>query len=133
MPSAATHGPYAGCLGVVAKVGDLGIACIVPPGRDGVDCSAAGAMHGTVTHMPPEALSRSHTVSTCTDIWSFGMLLWELWTLQPPFDQLPPQAVVGKVLVMELPPWPQDAPPVLVQVAKRCWSQVRPPRALPGM
>eukprot|EP00892_Ulva_mutabilis_P001391 jgi/Ulvmu1/11252/UM073_0024.1 len=114
-----------GALGVVAKIGDLGIAHIVPPGKDdgGIDAAAAGSgMHGTVSHMPPEALASTHALAPCTDIWSFGMLLWELWTLQVPFADLPPQEVVQKVLAHDLPTWPPEAPPVLVQVCERCWN-----------
>lgn len=83
-------------------------------------------MHGTISHMPPETLSAGHTISCATDIWSFGMLLWELWTRRVPFDGLSPQAVVEKVLAHELPPWPPKTPPVLEQIAGRCWSRVRP-------
>lgn len=123
---------HADTLDVSLKIGDLGIACIIPPGKGAAELSLSGAMHGTISHMPPEALGADHTVSRATDIWSFGMLLWELWTRSAPFDGLTPQAVVGKVLAHDLPQWPPKTPPVLEQIASRCWSQVGPLPATVG-
>ena len=35
--------------------------------------------YGCVTHMPPETLALGH-VGKAMDVWSFGVLLWQLFT-----------------------------------------------------
>lgn len=35
--------------------------------------------YGTVTHMPKEVLLESH-ISKAVDVYSFGVILWELYT-----------------------------------------------------
>ena len=83
------------------------------------------AMHGTVSHMPPEALSAPNIISTKTDIWSFGIVMWEVWTGQLPYAGLQPQKVVAKILAGDVPPWPENTPPIWRSLAARCCSNVR--------
>ena len=42
-------------------------------------------IHGTVSHMPPEAM-RDTVFSLATDVYSFGIVLWELVTQDRPFS-----------------------------------------------
>lgn len=37
-------------------------------------------MHGTVSHMPPEAMKRPTSFTLVTDVYSFGVVLWEMYT-----------------------------------------------------
>ena len=39
---------------------------------------------GTYSHMPPEVI-KSSTYSKASDVWSFGVLLWELLTGEVPY------------------------------------------------
>ncbi len=60
--------------GFTAKVGDFGMAR-----QAAVTRCAQPAMYGTATHMPPEALLDG-IVGKPTDVYSFGVLLWEMLT-----------------------------------------------------
>lgn len=42
---------------------------------------------GTYSHMPPEVI-KSSTYSKASDVWSFGVLLWELLTGEVPYKGL---------------------------------------------
>ena len=59
--------------------------------------------------MAPELVSDPDHVSEKADVWSLGMVLWEMLTLQAPFQSLAPQQIIA------------GAPPPLFQP---CWSVV---------
>lgn len=40
----------------------------------------SNGMHGTVSHMPPEAMKRPTSFTLLTDVYSFGVVLWEMYT-----------------------------------------------------
>ncbi len=49
--------------------------------------------------MAPELVSDPDHVSEKADVWSLGMVLWEMLTLQTPFQQLSPQQIIAGVAV----------------------------------
>jgi tRNA A-37 threonylcarbamoyl transferase component Bud32 len=76
---------------------------------------------GTPQWMAPEVL-RQERYSEKADVWSFGVLIWELVTLQAPFLQYTPLQVIslvahqGKKLQI-----PEHCPKILADIMKRCW------------
>ena len=107
-----------------ALLTDFGVASILPlhVGPQAV----YGATPGTLTYMPPEALQPPYAFSTSTDIWSLGILLWELWTQAVPFQGLSRHEVIWHIVERKLPVWPPKSPPLLEALAQHCWSEVRP-------
>ena len=79
-----------------AKIGDFGIARRIPPGAARVPLDI---MNGTVSHMAPELLNDKF-MSRATDVYSFGVLLWEIAAQgETPFsgiDAVDVVAAVGK-------------------------------------
>lgn len=59
--------------GFVAKVADFGMAR-----QMGIEERIRTNQYGTVTHCSPELLLES-TVSKASDIWAFGVIMWELF------------------------------------------------------
>lgn len=53
---------------------------------------------GTLPYMAPELVSDPDHVSEKADVWSLGMVLWEMLTLQTPFQQLSPQQIIAGAL-----------------------------------
>ncbi len=54
--------------------------------------------------MAPELVSDPTRVSEKADVWSLGMVLWEMLTLQVPFSHLSPQQIVAGLMVGNLQP-----------------------------
>jgi serine/threonine protein kinase len=90
----------------------------------------AGLMFGYSNKTPwssPEQLNeRSLTatrISPSDDVYSFGLVLWELMAGQPPFADLNKRQLVQKVTKDEVrPQMPVGLPGPLVELIKLCWS-----------
>lgn len=52
---------------------DFGLSMLLKPGQE----QAVALQHGSLAYMPPELLT-SAILSFATDVYSFGMLLWEM-------------------------------------------------------
>ncbi len=71
----------------VPKVIDFGIAKAASPGGgENLTVTVAGHFVGTPAYMSPEQASGGMDVDTRTDIYSLGVLLYELMVGRPPFD-----------------------------------------------
>ncbi|XP_024526089.1 serine/threonine-protein kinase STY8 isoform X2 [Selaginella moellendorffii] len=99
----------------VVKVADFGVARIQD--QDGI----MTAETGTYRWMAPEVLGHSH-YDQKADVFSFGVLLWELLTKKVPYELMTPFQVAVGVLQEELRPTiPQDAHPKFSQLLEWCW------------
>ncbi len=103
------------------KVLDFGIAKEIS--SEGADLTNSRAMLGSPLYMSPEQMLRSKSVDARTDIWSMGIVLYELLTAEVPFGGETLTEIVGRVLQSEptLPSKFNNAiPPWLDQVILRC-------------
>ncbi len=69
-----------------------------------------GTMLGTIAYMAPEQLYNSAKADARCDIYSLGVLMYELFTGQLPFDGTSPAAVILKIFNSEPVP-PRDVAP----------------------
>jgi hypothetical protein len=67
------------------KVLDFGIAAGEPPGVDGTHLTSVENLLGTPAYMSPEQMVASNEVDARSDIWSMGVLLYQLMTGRLPF------------------------------------------------
>ncbi|XP_054853887.1 mitogen-activated protein kinase kinase kinase 21 [Eublepharis macularius] len=88
---------------------------------------------GTYAWMAPEVI-KSSMFSKGSDIWSYGVLLWELLTGEVPYRGIDGLAVAYGVAVNKLTlPIPSTCPEPFAKLMKECWAQdphIRPSFAL---
>ncbi|XP_017274500.1 mitogen-activated protein kinase kinase kinase 9 isoform X2 [Kryptolebias marmoratus] len=77
---------------------------------------------GTYAWMAPEVI-RSSTFSKGSDVWSYGVLLWELLTGEVPFRSIDGLAVAYGVAMNKLAlPIPSTCPEPFARLMESCWS-----------
>ncbi|KAM7263447.1 hypothetical protein ACFE04_001130 [Oxalis oulophora] len=102
----------------ICKVGDLGLSK--------VKCQTliSGGVRGTLPWMAPELLNGSSSlVSDKVDVFSFGIVLWELLTGEEPYADLHYGAIIGGIVSNTLrPEIPSSCDPEWKSLMERCWS-----------
>ncbi len=83
--------------------------------------TAAGIILGTAGYMAPEQAAGQGT-DTRADVWSFGVVLWEMLTGSKLFDGETVSHVLAAVLTAEpdLSSLPEDTPPGIADLIERC-------------
>jgi hypothetical protein len=101
------------------KVADFGLSRLKR--EAGAAAPSGGAGAGTPEWMAPELL-RGEPVGEAADVFSYGVVLWEVLTGRAPWAELLPVQVVAAVGFQgrELPPLPPGADPVLASLCTRC-------------
>ncbi|KQJ92958.1 serine/threonine-protein kinase STY46 [Brachypodium distachyon] len=99
----------------VVKVADFGVSRVKD--QSGV----MTAETGTYRWMAPEVIEH-RPYDHKADVYSFGIVLWELLTGKIPYGQLTPmQAAVGVVQKGIRPIIPKDTHPKLADLVQKCW------------
>ncbi|NXA33162.1 CSK kinase, partial [Eudromia elegans] len=98
----------------IAKVSDFGLtkeaSCTQDTGKLPVKWTA------------PEAL-REKKFSTKSDVWSFGILLWEIYSFgRVPYPRIPLKDVVPRVEKGYKMDAPDGCPGAVYEVMRRCWT-----------
>ncbi|XP_026086768.1 mitogen-activated protein kinase kinase kinase 10 [Carassius auratus] len=76
---------------------------------------------GTYAWMAPEVIKLS-LFSKSSDVWSFGVLLWELLTGEVPYREIDALAVAYGVAMNKLTlPVPSTCPEAFAQLLEECW------------
>jgi serine/threonine-protein kinase len=90
----------------IIKVMDFGISKLV--GQSGAPSSSpptsSHALLGSPYYMSPEQVQRSSNVDARTDIWSLGVVLYELLTGQPPFQGPNTLKILQRIMSEPAPP-----------------------------
>jgi serine/threonine-protein kinase len=109
------------------KVLDFGISKVTTPGAD-KDMTRTAAVFGSPFYMSPEQVVSSKGVDPRTDIWSLGVILFELVTGRVPFDAEAVTELVVKIVTYApyaLHALRPDLPPGFEQVVMRCLEKDR--------
>ncbi|KAJ4829080.1 Serine/threonine-protein kinase ht1 [Turnera subulata] len=98
------------------KVADFGISCLE------TQCGSAKGFTGTYRWMAPEMIKEKHHTKK-VDVYSFGIVLWELLTALTPFDNMTPEQAAFAVCQKNArPPLPPACPMAFRRLINRCWS-----------
>ena len=109
------------------KILDFGIAKLV---SGATQLTQKGIAVGTLGYLSPEQL-RDQELDTRTDIFSFGVVAYELITYQKPFQARQLSLLMEEILQREPPPistLAPDCPPALEAVVRRCLAKERAER-----
>lgn len=107
---------------VVCKICDFGAARFVS------DEQAAATMTSTAVtplYTAPEMMVEHGRYSMASDVFSFGIVLAELWNETQPYSERPfdsPFAFIRHVLDGNRPSFRSDCPPDYVALAQACWT-----------
>lgn len=102
----------------ICKVGDLGLSKVKR------QTLISGGVRGTLPWMAPELLNGSSSlVSEKVDVFSFGIVMWELLTGDEPYADLHYGAIIGGIVSNTLrPAVPESCDPEWRSLMERCWS-----------
>lgn len=100
-----------------AKLADFGLTCLEQPEGEKT------AEIGTYRWMAPEVINHEE-YGKPADVYSYGMVLYELLTRELPFVGISPMKVAMSVATTGLrPKLPSDTPPQLAELITRCWAR----------
>ncbi len=113
----------------VLKLVDFGIAKIVDEddGETGKPLTRLGLVFGTPHYMSPEQATGS-TVDHRTDIYSAGVLLYQMLAGRLPFEHDDPVSLIRMQVTVDPPPLPDSVPPRLARVVSMMMAKSRDQR-----
>ncbi|GMH39105.1 hypothetical protein BSKO_07003 [Bryopsis sp. KO-2023] len=104
--------------GFTCKVGDFGLSRFLA-----LESHIETFTCGTATHMPPELL-KGGVLSPAADVYSFGILLWELITGEAPYaDKNQGEIILGVVNNQDRPIVSSAIPKEYAGLIRECWQQ----------
>ncbi len=109
----------------IVKVLDFGLAKLIEPApldpeaeTRKLGLTQAGAVMGTVAYMSPEQ-ARGKTVDARTDLFSLGVMLYEMLTRRQPFTGETLNHVIVAILEQEPPPLAPEVPAELARILQQ--------------
>jgi hypothetical protein len=114
--------------GDMLKIGDFGLSKLRAMTTSSGTAAAAAMVAGgacTVGWTAPEVLAAYDArLTLASDMYAFGVVLWELAARQLPWGRMTAGEVIDLVKAKaQRPPLPQDCPPALGKLITRCWAQ----------
>lgn len=78
---------------------------------------------GTLTHFAPERFKAGGMIGEGVDVFSFGAMMFELYSGQKPYAGMQPGPALAKGILHGLrPQFPSSTPAAYRQLAEACWA-----------
>mmetsp|Transcript_26595 Transcript_26595/g.50428 ORF Transcript_26595/g.50428 Transcript_26595/m.50428 type:complete len:284 (+) Transcript_26595:934-1785(+) len=107
-----------------AKLTDFGLAVKMQNASVTNGRKELTAETGTYRYMAPEVI-RHECYNYAADVYSFGLLMWEIITHEKPFEPKSQIEAAGSVaLEGKRPPFPNDIPHNVKSLIEMCWADV---------
>ncbi len=105
------------------KIFDFGLSTVVPNSSPCLDDTyELSGETGSLRYMAPE-VARKTPYNHKADVYSFGIILWELFTCQVPFAKMNRQEFFNKVVRGgQRPEISKKCPHDLVKIIRDCWD-----------
>ncbi|CAN1329685.1 Probable serine/threonine-protein kinase SIS8 [Linum perenne] len=102
----------------ICKIGDLGLSKVKQ------QTLVSGGVRGTLPWMAPELLSgKNHMVTEKIDVYSFGIVMWELLTGEEPYADMHCASIIGGIVNNTLrPKIPTWCDPEWKSLMESCWA-----------
>ncbi|MDB5212456.1 MAG: Serine/threonine-protein kinase pkn3 [Myxococcaceae bacterium] len=116
----------------LVKVLDFGISKVTALDAGGLGMTATASMLGSPLYMSPEQMRSSRDVDARTDVWSLGIILYELLSGRVPFAAETLGDLLARVIVDQQRPlisMRADVPPDISQLVDYCLIKDRAHRA----
>src|SRR5437588_6199067 len=97
-------------------IGDLGLSILESEAINIKD------IKGVMPYLAPELLSGRGSYSQATDIYAFGIIMWEISSREPPFHDIVHDKYLALRIVKGLrPEITKDTPPFYQDLMQKCW------------
>ena len=101
----------------LSRIGDLGLCQQVVDKKD-----VPNKIYGVIPYLAPEVLTKKPYTKE-SDIYSFGMIMWEHTTGKKPFhDRSHNHCLITDILKGERPQITDDTPEFYAKLMKKCWD-----------
>lgn len=102
-----------------AKITDFGLAAL----KQHSSSMYTESSKGSVAWMAPELFTRKTKLTPASDVYAYGMILWEIAARQIPFLDAPNQQIIPTwIKEGEREDIPEDCPKPYAQLIESCWK-----------
>ena len=103
----------------LVKVLDFGLARLGSHAEDD-RLTKTGEIFGTPAYMSPEQIRGTRNAGPASDIYSLGIMMYEMIERRLPFDNMPSFDLMMAHVTKPIPPFRRDVPPDLAKIVLKC-------------